>query len=147
MRSIRLALLVILTLLGIAPADAASDGDVLKQFGMLGRFAVDCAAPASRSNPYLIYSVSPQGRATRTLKMMEPTLDGTFPMRNARLLAPDRLQHQETTRQSELTITVAKIAGKIRSWHSIRADGTVFIADGKFPDTGSPTLAFTSCRN
>jgi hypothetical protein len=147
MRSISLALLVIITLLGIAPADAASDGDVLKQFGLLGRLAVNCAAPASSGNPYLIYAVSPQGKVTRTLKMMEPTLDGTFPMRNVRLLAPDRLQHDETGRQSELTITVAKIAGKFRSWRSVRADGTVLIADGKFPGTGSPTIAFVSCRN
>jgi hypothetical protein len=146
MRSICLALLVILTLLGIAPTDAASDADVIKQFGMLGRLAVNCAAPASSSNPYLTYSVSPQGKLTRTLKMMEPTLDGTFPMRNVRLLAPDRLQYDETGKQSELTITVAKIAGKIRSWHSVRADGTVLIADGKFPNTGSPTVAFESCR-
>ena len=66
MRSICLALLVILTLLGIAPTDAASDADVIKQFGMLGRLAVNCAAPASSSNPYLTYSVSPQGKLIRT---------------------------------------------------------------------------------
>jgi hypothetical protein len=143
MRSISLALLVIL---GIAPADAASDGDVLKQFGLLGRLAVNCAAPAGVNNPYLIYAVSPQGKVTRTLKM-DPKLDGTFPMRNVRLLRPDLLQHDETGRQSELTITVAKIAGKFRSWRSVRANGTVLIADGKFPETGSPTLAFEACRN
>ena len=147
MRSISLALLALLVPLGIAPADAASDRDVLKLFGMLGRIAVDCAAPASRSNPHVIFSVSPQGNVTRTLNMMEPTLDGTFPIRNVRLLAPDRLQYEETGRQSELTTTLVKIAGKIRSWRSVRADGTVLIADGKFPKTGTPTIAFASYRN
>jgi hypothetical protein len=146
MRFFSLALLAPLTLFGIAPAVAASDGNVLKQFGILGRQAVNCAAPASRSNPHVIFSVSPQGKPTRTLKMT-PELDGTFPMRNLRLLAPDRLQFEETGRQSELTITIAKIAGKFRSWRSVRADGTVLIADGKFPNTGSPTLAFEKCRN
>ena len=82
---------------------------------------------------------------------MTPELDGTFPMRNVRLLAPDRLQHDETARQSDLTITVAKIGGKFRSWRSVRASGpdkgAVLIADGKFPKTGSPTIAFEKCAN
>jgi hypothetical protein len=144
MRSFRPALLALLVLLGVAPADAASDRDLLKQFGMLGRLAVDCAAPASSSNPYTTFAVSPQGQVTYTLKMT-PDLDGTFPMRNLRLLAPDRLQYDQTGRQSELTITVARIAGKIRSWRSVRADGVVLIADGKFPKTGAPTIAFAFC--
>ena len=77
---------------------------------------------------------------------MIPDLDGTFPIRNLRMLGPDTMQHDETGRQSELTITVAKVAGKFRSWRSVRADGTVLIADGKFPKTGSPTIAFEKCR-
>jgi hypothetical protein len=132
--------------LPISPATAASDADVLRQFGMLGRIAVDCKSPHSQANPHLIYAVSPQGQLTRTLRMV-PDLDGSFPMRNVRIIAPDMLQHDETGRQSELTITVAKIGGKFRSWRSVRADGTVLIADGKFPNTGAPTIVFEKCRN
>jgi hypothetical protein len=146
MRSFRHALLVLLTLHGATSAAIASDADVLRQFGMLGRIAVDCSAPYSSTNPHLIYAVSPQGQLTRTLRMT-PDLDGSFPMRNVHMLGPDLLQHDETGRQSELTITVAKIDGKFRSWRSVRADGTVLIADGKFPKSGSPTLAFEKCRN
>ena len=113
---------------------------------MLGRIAVDCKAPHSQANPHLIYAVSPQGQLTRTLRMT-PELDGSFPMRNVRIIAPNMLQHDETGRQSELTITVAKIDGKFRSWRSVRADGTVLIADGKFPNTGAPTIVFEKCRN
>lgn len=146
MRPASLTLLALLTLVGMAPAGAASDADTIRQFGMLGRQAVNCAEPASRSNPYLIFAVSPQGNVTRTLQM-EPSLDGTFAMRNLRLLTPDRLQYEETGRQAEFIITVAKIDGKFRSWHSIRADGKVMIRDGAFPDSGTPTLAFELCRN
>jgi len=145
MHRITFTLVALLTLLGAAPANAA-DADVLKQFGMLGRLAIDCTAPYSSQNPHLIYAVSPQGKLTRTLRMT-PDLDGTFPMRNVRLLTPDLMQHEETGRQSELTITVKKIGGKFRSWHSMRANGTVLIADGKFSSSGSPTLAFERCRN
>ena len=138
------SLLVFLTLPGIAPADAASDRDILKQFGMLGRQAIDCTAPYSRSNPHVIYSVSPQGNVTRTLKM-DPSLDGTFPMRNLRLLAPDRLQFEETGRRAEFIVTLVKIGGKFRSWQSVQADGKVLIQDGKFLSSGSPTIAFEKC--
>ena len=139
-------ILALLTLLAAAPAHAASDADTLRKFGMLGRLAIDCTQPHSQQNPHLIYAASPQGKLTRTLRMT-PEIDGTFPMQNVRLLMPDLLQHEETGRQSQLTITVKKIGGKFRSWHSMRADGTVLIADGKFPKTGSPTLAFERCRN
>jgi len=47
--------------------------------------------------------------------MKDPGLDGTLAIRNLRLLAPDTLQFNETGRQSELTVTLVKIAGKIRS--------------------------------
>ncbi len=145
MRAVSVAVLVLLTLFSIASADAASDGDVLKHFGMFGKLAVNCAAPASSSNPHLFYLVSLEGKITYTLKVLNPGLDGTFPMRNLRLLAPDRLQYQLTQRQSEVTITVAKTAGKFRSWSSVLADGTVLIADGKFSKTGSPTIVFEHC--
>ena len=145
MRSLSLALLAFLGLVG-SSAIAASDADILRQFGMLGRIAVDCNAPYSTSNPHLIYAISPQGGLTRTLKM-SPDLDGSFPMRNVHMLGPDLLQDDETGRQSELTITVAKMSGKFRSWRSVRADGTVLIADGKFASSGKPTIAFEKCRN
>ena len=145
MRSLSLALLAFLGLVG-SSAIAASDADILRQFGMLGRIAVDCNAPHSQSNPHLIYAVSPQGQLTRTLRMT-PELDGSFPMRNVHMLGPNLLQHDETGRQSELTITVAKIDGKFRSWRSVRANGEVLIADGKFPASGNPTISFEKCRN
>jgi hypothetical protein len=126
------------------PRAAASDADILMQFGMLGRIAVNCAAPASSSNPHVIFASSPQGGVTRTLKMNSPNVDGTFPLRNLRLLAPHWLQYEETNR---MTTTVTKTeGGKFRPWSSVRSDGTVGIKDGKLSD-GSPTLEFEVCAN
>ena len=145
MRDASFAVLVIAALLA-SPRAQAADADVLRQFGMQGRHAIDCSAPHSQDNPHLIYAVSPQGKITRTLRMT-PDLDGTFPMRNLRMLGPDTMQFDETGRQSELTITVAKINGKFRSWRSVRANGEVLIADGKFSSSGNPTVAFEKCSN
>jgi hypothetical protein len=145
MRNASFAVFVMAALLA-SPRAQAADGDVLRQFGMQGRVALDCSAPYSQSNPHVIYDVSPQGKVTRTLRMT-PDLDGTFPMRNLRMLGPDTMQFDETGRQSELTITVARINGKFRSWRSVRANGEVLIADGKFASSDNPTQAFEKCRN
>jgi hypothetical protein len=143
-RSFGLALLMYLALPSLAPA-ARSDADAVKRFGMLGRLAVDCAVPYSESNPYQIYDVSPKGSVTRILKT--PTLDATLPLRKVRILGSDQLQFEETGRKSVLTVTIVKIEGKFRNWNSIQADGTVLIADGKFSDSGRPTIAFNFCGN
>ncbi len=114
---------------------------------MLGRIAVDCAAPHSRSNPHQIYAVSSSGNVTRTLKMDNPKLDATLSLRNVRMLTPDLLQFEETGRASALTISIVNIDGRFRNWHSAQADGTVLIANGKFAGSGKPTVAFKFCGN
>ena len=144
MRSMGLAMLAYLALLGSAPA-GPSDADVVKRFGMLGKLAVDCTVPYSESNPYQIYDVSPKGTLTRILK--SPTLGAALPLRKVRLLSQDQLQFEETGRRSVLTVTIVKIEGKFRNWNSIQADGTVLIADGRFSDSGRPTITFTFCGN
>jgi hypothetical protein len=142
--------MLFLTLLCNIPIARASDGDVLRQFGILGRQALNCAAPYSKENPHITYSVSAEGKVARSLKMT-PDLDGTFAMRNLRMAGPDLMQYDETGRQSELTISIAKIGGKFRTWRSVRTSGpnkgTALIADGKFVSGGNPTLAFEPCKN
>jgi hypothetical protein len=145
MRASSLALLAYLALPGAAAAAGATDADVLKRFGMLGRLAVDCTAPYSETNPYLIYDVSQKGRVTRILK--SPTLDAALPLRNVRMLTSDLVQFQESGRASELTISIIKIDGKFRNWTSTQADGVALITDGRFTDSGKPTAAFTFCGN
>src|SRR5262245_46791251 len=121
MRNLIRTLFAMAALLGI-PAAQAADADVLRKFGMQGRQAVDCSKPHSQQNPHLIFAVSPQGQLTRTLRMM-PELDGTFPIRNLRMVGANSMQWDETGRQSELTVTVVKIDGRFRSWRSVRANG------------------------
>jgi hypothetical protein len=144
MRNAGLVFLPYLTLFS-ATAAVASDADVIKRFGMAGTLALNCSAPAGKDNPYMIYAAPANGKITRTLKM-DPSIDGTFPLRNLRMVGPDSLQSDETGLQSEVTVTMTKIGGKFRSWRSNRADGTVLIADGKFANSGKPTPAFELCR-
>src|SRR5262249_4576526 len=144
MRNVSLVLLVLLAGCAAAPT-ATSDADVARQFGMLGEQALDCSAPPSPSNPHGIYSATPTGGGTRTLRM-RPELDGTFPMRNLRLAGANQLAFEESSRGSEFAITVAKIDGRFRSWRSVRDGSQVLVDAGMIVGSGSPTLAFTLCR-
>jgi hypothetical protein len=140
-------LLTILTFIASTPA-GATDVDALRQFGLLGRQAIDCNAPYSASNPHVIFAATPDGGVTRTLRMTND-LNATLAIRNVHMAGPNLLEYEETGRQSELRTDLAKIDGKIRSWRSVRTSGpesgTVLIADGKLVSSGTPTLAFTIC--
>ena len=116
MRYAGVACLLLLTLFGSVPfAPRIPDGDIIRQFGILGRQALNCSAPYSKENPHMIYAVSAQGKVTRALKM-SPDLDGLFAMRNLRMAGPDLMQYDETGRTSDLTISIAKMGGKFRAW-------------------------------
>ena len=133
-------------LMGMAPFCSAADADVVRQFGMLGRQALACAAPPSASNPHVTYAASPQGSVTRTLRLGVQA-DGPFNLRNVRIAGPGMLQFEEIRQNGDvMTVTVAKFDGKFRSWRSVTADGTVLIAEGKRSSSRMPTLAFTPCR-
>jgi hypothetical protein len=149
MRWIGIACLAHLGLLGTVQASAASDADVVRRFGLLGRMAVDCSAPYGQSNPHVIFAVSADGKVTRTLRMT-PDLDATLTVRNVRMAGPNVLQYDETGRQSEMALSIIKQSdGKFRSWRWVRTSGPdkgqVLIEDGKFTKGGSDTLAFTFC--
>ncbi|RTL72459.1 MAG: hypothetical protein EKK41_04580 [Hyphomicrobiales bacterium] len=131
--------------LGLASSEAkAGDVDVIRGFGMLGVLALTCSEPPSTQNPYVTYAATADGKLTRTLKM-KPDLDGTFSMWNLRMAGPDLLQYDEEGRGSGVTVSMARINGKFRSWRSVQTDGKVLIADGKFTSSGKETPAFEPC--
>jgi hypothetical protein len=150
MRYVGVARMLLLTLFCNVTVALASDGDVIRKFGILGRQALNCSTPYSKDNPHMIYAVSAEGKITRTLRMT-PDLDGSFVMHNLRMAGPDLMQYDETGRTSELTVSVAKMGGKFRAWRSVRSNGPekgkVLIADGKFTSSGNPTPTFEPCKN
>jgi hypothetical protein len=135
-------------MLSTAQKAFASDADVIRSFGMVGRQALDCSAPFSESNPNVIFATTSTGNVTRTLRM-RPDLDGTFAERNFRMVGPNILQFEETGRSTELSVSIMKQRdGTFRSWSSIKTSGPdkgkVLFSDGKRAD-GSDTLAFKLC--
>ena len=150
MRSFSLVVLGFLVPLASA---AASDADVLKQFGMLEHLAVDCTAPDSDRNPHFMISVSPQGKITYNIVQGRSRENRT--MHNLRLLTPELLQHESAAVTggtiASVTGTIAKIDGKFRVWRLVGADGTIYVEDGKTtrdtPREHEPTQALMVCGN
>jgi hypothetical protein len=150
MRSIGFACLMSLMMLGATREAAASDADVIRGFGMVGRVAISCAGSPDASNPHMIYAISGAGAVTRTLRM-DPSMNSQFVMQNLRLVGPDVLQYDETGGASAFTVSVLKQPdGSFRAWRSVRTSGPnkgeVLIENGKFKG-GTPTQAFMLCDN
>jgi hypothetical protein len=137
----RLLLAVLVAVL--TAASAAASADALRQFGMLGHFAVDCSRPPSISNPHQTFAVDAGGAVTRTLQMGVKG-DGTFPVWNIAILDPDHLQYEERSHDIGLKITVVKIGKRFRSWLSTTTDGRVLIRDGKLGN-GQDVQSFELC--
>lgn len=138
-----LAALLVLTL--GAGAAHAGDADVMRAFGLMGNSAADCAAPAGRTNPHILFADTGSG-VTRTLKMGLPQLDGTFSVRNARRIDDTHLALEI----EDLTKTFAKvvIAKSGNEWHTERSEelnGDLLIKDGRFAGSGGLVPRFRMC--
>ena len=131
----------------ITAAQADPTRDALEKFGLLGTWAADCKQKPSGRNPWQTYRIASSGKPTRVLTMKDGSLDGTFAMTNVKLMAPDRLAYRDTRTTGTLYFDVVLVRrnDRVRSVSSVSSDGKVLIRDGKFVDSGAPTLEFERC--
>lgn len=124
-------------------AATASDGDTLKQFGMVGHLAVDCNSHHSGSNPHFWFSISTLGKVAYTVRQGRGR--EYHMLSHPRLLARELLQYES----EDFTVTWTKIDRKFRLWRMVRADGRIYVADGKTipitPQAHEPTQALMTC--
>jgi hypothetical protein len=144
-----------LALVGVAclalphAAAAQNIAEIIKQWGLLGTWAVDCSRPASGLNAYLRYVIRRPGQVSH-----ERDFGGRSDVNEVR----------EARRGSggilELVVHFPKLGharryalikgrdGRARAVANSRTDGTdVSIKDGKFTATGKPTPWQTRCRS
>ena len=139
----RVAVLACMTVTLLATSAAA---DAISDFGLTGEWAVDCAKPPALDNPHMTFTTSADGQPLRALRM-NSAFDGTFDMKDAKLLGTDRLTYVVTDKFGTYTIVIGKTGDQWRSLESTRhSDGQVLIRDGKIVDPGRPTPLFTRCR-
>lgn len=133
--------------LGNGVSAGGPDEEAVVKFGIIGTWAVDCSKPLSPSNPYQTYARG-EVYPTRTLSMATKELDGVFEMRRARLIGSNQLAYTDRKQHRErptFDVILEKTGGRLRSVSSIANDGKVIIREGRFVDTGVPTLAFQRC--
>lgn len=127
---------------------AAEDAGIeaLRQFGLVGRWTIDCTKPLSSLNPEQVYAVGEKG-PTRTLRIADQDLDGTFEMRGARLIGDSQLAYTDVRIGSDISFDVIleKSGGRVWSASSVRNDGTVMIQDSKFAGSDRHTPTFEKC--
>jgi hypothetical protein len=127
------------------PAHAASDADVLRDFGMLGTSAVDCGHPPTPANPYMVFA-DVGGSVHRVLRTGVQQLDGTF-----RVRAISRLD--DTHAAMEIEDATGKFAKVVivrqgNVWHTDRSDepdGRPLIRDGRIVTRDVPVPRFARC--
>jgi hypothetical protein len=135
-------------LLGSPVAAEDAGLEALRQFGLLGTWTIDCTKPVSSVNPEQVYAIGEKG-PTRTLRIADKDLDGTFEMRSIHLIGDSRLAYNDSRVGGETSFDVIleKKDGRVRSVSSVRNDGTVMITDSNFAGSLRRTPTFEKCHD
>ncbi len=140
---------IALLLLGCPATSAGDAAAIVRDWGLLGSWAVDCSRPPGRDNPYLVY-------AERTDGLVEELDFGDgrdiAEIEAARLEADGKLTlnlgpRPESHRQFRHTTTLTKGPdGRVRSFYAGDTGGNASIRDGIVLTTNEPTPWTARCR-
>ena len=148
MHALRIALPALFLAFAPGAATAASVGDELLKFGLIGVWAHDCTRAADGNNPYVIYEAPGSGPATRTLRMKTKGLDGVVSIDSARVADDGRLEIAWTQKEVTFRMVFAKDgSGRYRSVESVGSDGRTYIRDGRFANDDAEVQWFTKCQS
>src|SRR5215467_3991249 len=121
------------SLLLISFADAQPATRALRDFDLLGRWAIECTRPASPMNEHSLFSLTSVGNAW-VLNDFGPDYDGmVYRIVDARRVAPDKLSLRQVLASDEnvvLDVVMVKDGDRIRIWSSRTGDGNVLVQDG-----------------
>lgn len=147
---LRMTLLVVALVLGLARgAEAQSVANELREFDLLGTWAIDCAKPAGHEgrNTHTIYAAAPSGAVTIAYDNGPSPAQTVNTILSASRQGEDRISYlQENQRtKAQIEIVLVKSGNTIKVWSSRRTTGEVLVRDGKFMVGGeSPRQA--RCR-
>jgi hypothetical protein len=136
-------------LLAAAPCLAGNTTvpDALRQFGLLGTWAIDCAQASGPDNEYSIYAVSVAGEATLTYRRGEPYRDIVYAINTAERVAEDRLALQvlHLPERIPVDLVLRKEAGSVRVWSSHTLKGRMLVIDGVITGNSRASPSFKRC--
>lgn len=118
---------------------------VLVSTGLVGTWAFDCAADASRENPFIIYTAPQSGEPAEQFIARDPKLDRITPLRNIRELEGKLVEWTQRVADKSVTVIVQVEERRQRVWRSELSDGTVFVTQGAFSG-GAQSPWFNKCE-
>lgn len=141
------ALAALLITASPALADESPVLGTLRQFGLLGTWAMDCTHPASPDDEYSIYAISASGEATLSYERGEPYRNIVYVIRSAERLAPDRLALQVLHMPERLPVDLIlrKEVGSLQVWSSHTTDGRMLVTSGVITGNGKASPRFQRC--
>jgi hypothetical protein len=140
MRRVCICAATAVTLLG--EAWAGPESDAVRQFGLPGWWLVDCTKPVSMSNPAMAFAAPKLAPPFVMMKANSPR-DRTVLMRDARIIALDRLAYTDGSVVTELLKRDGRlIVDKITKKNT----GEVLVKDGKDLKRGDRGNLFERCQ-
>lgn len=135
-----------LLLAGASPAAAQTAEADLKEFGLLGTWALDCAAPASGDNIFSRYEVR-DGQVVNVHDAGSKFAQGVYVVRAAKPAGADLLSTDTigpTGKQT--TITLRRVGDRMQVWKVLGADGFSPVNDGKYIVNDAPIPVLSRCK-
>ena len=130
MRKIFFCVVQSLLLTGFANAQPTN---ALRDFDLLGRWAIECTRPASPMNEHSLFSLTSLGSAW-VLNDFGPDYDGmVYRIVDAKQVAPDKLSLRQVLATDDsivLDVVMIKDGERIRIWSSRTVEGNVLVTDG-----------------
>lgn len=129
--------------LSIAVAGAVSPGDAIKEFGLIGTWAVHCDKPIGKDNVFVTYELKDDTAQRITRTSMQDASVATI--LGARIIDGVHLQQSWKLREFTFDQIIEMKAGKYRLIVSKGGDGNVYYADGRSTADGSETPWLEKC--
>lgn len=118
----------------------------LRQFGLEGVWARDCAQPVTRSNPRVWWRVTAEGEVRHGVSFDGATDAIQDALDNARALGDDELSFT-VLRNGDATfyVIIRRTERRVATVQSIGANGVTYLDRGVDMQTGQPAASFERC--
>ena len=131
-------------------ANAQSTRDVLRDFGLLGTWATNCAEPAGKYNFWTVYAGMTNGNVKRTYYNTpdrEKAYNEYIITRAIRLPASQLSYSQQgVANKDRIDVILLKEGNRYKIWSSVRQNGEVLVKEGKFASGGEDSPWQTKCN-
>jgi hypothetical protein len=138
-----------LVLLSPVLAHSQSATAAMREFGLLGTWASECAQNPSPTNNRATYLVTSSGGLQLKYQSGADYEDSVYDILDAKRLGPDKLSLRQVLMSNDrvtLDIVLLKENDKIRIWSSLFPDGTALVEDGVMSSmTGRDTRWMARC--